>query len=311
MNRIMALVVASGVLAAACSSTSVAETTATTDTFAPIETTSTVAPETTVAAETTTTEPPTTTEPVDDQPPAVETTPADGDVVDTFMVEFIGTTDPEARVSVNGEPVELGAEGSFSVMLASDLGDNEVAIEAVDELGNTGVTTVSYSFEPEDGWIAAVGDSVMLGSKEELEKRIGPGTVDAIVSRQFADAPSLVSKLLARPVPPQVIVLHLGTNGPVQERHFEALMEIAADVPLMVFINAHVPTRNWESTTNRELAAGVERHDNAVLVDWHTPTKGRSDLFAADNFHPKQPGRVIYAELVAEAIFPNWEPLGG
>ena len=214
-------------------------------------------------------------------------------------------------MTVNGEPVELDAEGSFTVMLASDLGDNEVAIEAADELGNTGVTNVSYSFEPEDGWIAAVGDSVMLGSKEELEKRIGPGTVDATVSRQFGDAPSLVSRLLARPVPPQVIVLHLGTNGPVQERHFEALMEIAADVPLIVFINAHVPTRNWESTTNSELAAGVERYDNAVLVDWHTPTKGRSDLFAADNFHPKQPGRVIYAELVAEAIFPNWEPLDG
>ena len=148
-----------------------------------------------------------------------------------------------------------------------------------------------------------------LGSKDELEKRIGLGTVDATVSRQFGDAPNLVSRLLARPVPPQVIVVHLGTNGPVQERHFEALMEIAADVPLMVFINAHVPTRNWESTTNSELAAGVDRYDNAVLVDWHTPTEGRSDLFAADNFHPKQPGRVIYAELVAEAIFPNWEPL--
>lgn len=310
MKRLMALVVAGGVLAAACSSSSAAETT-TTDTFAPIETTSTVAPETTVVAETTTSEPPTTTEPVDEQPPAVETTPADGDVVDTYMVEFVGTTEPGAQVTVNGEPVELDAEGSFSVMLASDLGENEVSVEAADELGNAGVTKLTYTFEPEDGWIAAIGDSVMLGSKDELEKRIGPGTVDATVSRQFGDAPNLVSRLLARSVPPQVIVVHLGTNGPVQERHFEALMEIAAEVPLMVFINAHVPTRSWESTTNSQLAAGVERYNNTVLVDWHTPTKGRSDLFAADNFHPKQPGRVIYAELVAEAIFPNWEPLDG
>jgi hypothetical protein len=306
----MALLLASGVLAAACSSSSAAETT-TTDTFAPIETTSTVAPETTVMAETTTSEPPTTTEPVDDQPPAVETTPADGDVVDTYMVEFAGITEPGAQVTVNGESVELDTEGSFSVMLASDLGENEVSVEAADELGNSETTKLTYTFEPEDGWIAAIGDSVMLGSKDELEKRIGSGTVDATVSRQFGDAPSLVSRLLARPAPPQVIVVHLGTNGPVQERHFEALMEIAADVPLMVFINAHVPTRNWESTTNSQLAAGVERYDNAVLVDWHTPTKGRSDLFAADNFHPTQPGRVIYAELVAEAIFPNWESLDG
>lgn len=311
MKRLMAGVLAVGVLAAACSSTSAAETT-TTVTFAPIETTSTTAAATTTAApETTTTEPPTTTEPIDDEPPVVETAPADGDVVDTYVVEFVGATEPEAQVTVNGEPVELDDRGSFTVMLASDLGTNDVVIEATDELGNTGVSNVSYSFEPDDGWIAAIGDSVMLGSKEELEKRIGSGTVDATVSRQFGDAPNLVSRLLARPIPPQVIVVHLGTNGPVQERHFESLMEIAVDVPLMVFINAHVPTRNWESTTNSELAAGVERHDNAVLVDWHTPTKGRSDLFAADNFHPKQPGRVIYAELVAEAIYPNWEPLDG
>jgi hypothetical protein len=310
MKRLTAFVLASGVIAAACSSSSAAETT-TTDTFAPIETTTTVAPETTVAAETTTSEATTTTEPVDDQSPVVETTPADGDVIDTYMVEFVGTTEPGAEVAVNGEPVALDADGSFAVMLASDLGENEVSVEAADDLGNSETSKVTYTFEPEDGWIAAIGDSVMLGSKDELEKRIGPGTVDATVSRQFGDAPNLVSRLLARPVPPQVIVVHLGTNGPVQERHFEALMEIAAEVPLMVFINAHVPTRSWESTTNSELAAGVERYDNAVLVDWHTPTKGRSDLFAADNFHPKQPGRVIYAELVAEAVYPNWEPLEG
>ena len=270
MKRLMAGVLAVGVLAAACSSTSAAETT-TTVTFAPIETTSTTAATTTAAPETTTTEPPTTTEPIDDEPPVVETAPADGDVVDTYVVEFVGVTESEAQVMVNGEPVELDDRGSFTVMLASDLGTNDVVIEATDELGNTGVSNVSYSFEPDDGWIAAIGDSVMLGSKEELEKRIGSGTVDATVSRQFGDAPNLVSRLLARPIPPQVIVVHLGTNGPVQERHFESLMEIAVDVPLMVFINAHVPTRNWESTTNSELAAGVERHDNAVLVDWHTP----------------------------------------
>ena len=177
MKRLTALVLAIGVLAAACSSTSAAETT-TTVAFAPIETTSTVAPPTTAAPETTTTEPPTTTEPVDDQPPVVETTPADGDVVDTFMVEFVGTTEPEAQVTVNGEPVELDAEGSFTVMLASDLGANEVSIEAVDELGNSEVATVSYSFEPEDGWIAAVGDSVMLGSKtsSRSESALAPST---------------------------------------------------------------------------------------------------------------------------------------
>ncbi len=309
MKRLMVLLALVSLIAAGCASAPAAEP-ATTETFAPLEsTTTTTAVETTVAPETSTSSTTSTTQAPVVEPPVVETNPADGDLVDTYMVEFVGTTDTAVEVLVNGEPVDVDAQGTFLVMLPSDIGENEVTIEAIDEDGNTTVVSTMYIFAPEDGWIAAVGDSVMLGSKEELEKRIGPGTVDATVSRQFFDAPRLVRDLLARPVPPQVIITALGTNGAVQARHFDELMEIAADVPLMVFVNVHVPTRNWEATSNREIAAGVERYDNAVLVDWFTPTEGRSDLFAADNFHPTQAGRVIYAELVAEAIYPNWEPL--
>ena len=158
-----------------------------------------------------------------------------------------------------------------------------------------------------ENWIVAIGDSIMLGSKAEIEKRLGDNIVDATVSRQFLDAPKLVARLLAREEPPEVIIIGLGTNGPVQERHFEEVMEIAGTEPLVAFINVHVP-RKWEATSNRELAAGVERHDNAVLVDWYGATKGRNNLFAGDGFHPKQAGRVIMAELIASTIYPDWEP---
>ena len=310
MKRLMILLAFVALLAAACSSAPAAEP-STTETFAPMETTTTIAVVTTVAPETTTTSTTSTTEAPVVEPPVVETIPADGDVVDTYMVEFVGKTDTAVEALVNGEPVDVDPQGTFVVMLPSDIGENEVIVEAIDEEGNTTIVSTTYVFAPEDGWIAAIGDSVMLGSREELEMRIGPGTVDATVSRQFFDAPDIVSDLLARPVPPQVIITALGTNGAVQRGHFDELMEVAADVPLMVFVNVHVPTRNWEATSNREIAAGVERYDNAVLVDWFTATEGRSDLFAADNFHPTPVGRVIYAELVADAIHPNWEPFDG
>ncbi len=308
MKRPMILLASAAVVVAACSSAPAPET-STTDTFAQMETTTTTAVVTTAAPETTTTSTTSTTQAPVVEPPVVETIPSDGDVVDTYIVEFTGRSETAVEVFVNDESVDVDSQGSFVVMLPSDIGENEVVVEAIDDEGNTTVISTIYVFAPEDGWIAAIGDSVMLGSKEELEKRIGPGTVDAIVSRQFLDAPRLVRGLLAGPVPPQVIITALGTNGPVQERHFDELMEVAADVPLMVFVNVHVPTRTWESTSNREIAAGVERYDNAVLVDFFTPMDGRFDLFAADDFHPTQTGRVIYAELVADVLYPNWEPL--
>jgi hypothetical protein len=306
----MILLALVSLIAAACSSAPAAET-ATTETFAPMESTTTTAVATTVAPEISTSSTTSTTRAPVVEPPVVETIPADGDVVDTYLVEFVGRTDTAVEVLVNDVSVDVDAQGTFVVMLPSDIGENEVTVEAIDEDGNATVVSTTYVFAPEDGWIAAIGDSVMLGSKEELEKLIGPGTVDAIVSRQFLDAPRLVGDMLDRDVPPQVIIAALGTNGEVQARHFDELMEIAADVPLMVFVNVHVPTRNWEATSNREIAAGIERYDNAVLVDWFTPMEGRSDLFAVDNFHPTQAGRVIYAGLVADAIYPNWEPFDG
>lgn len=308
MKRLMILLALVSLIAAACSSAPAAET-ATTETFAPMESTTTTAVATTVAPETSTSSTTSTTQAPVVEPPVVETIPADGDVVDTYLVEFVVRTDTAVDVLVNDVSVDVDAQGTFVVMLPSDIGENEVTVEAIDEDGNATVVSTTYVFAPEDGWIAAIGDSVMLGSKEELEKVIGPGTVDAIVSRQFLDAPRLVRDMLDRDVPPQVIIVALGTNGSVQARHFDELMEIAADVPLMVFVNVHVPTRNWEASSNREIAAGIERYDNAVLVDWFTPMEGRSDLFAADSFHPTQAGRVIYAGLVADAIYPNWEPL--
>jgi lysophospholipase L1-like esterase len=113
---------------------------------------------------------------------------------------------------------------------------------------------------------------------------------------------------VARQDPPELIVIGLGTNGPVQARHFDEVMELAADVPLVAFVNVRVP-RSWEGISNREIAEGVERYDNAILVDWYEVTWNRNNLFAKDGVHPKQAGRVIMAELIADAVFPNWVPL--
>lgn len=94
----------------------------------------------------------------------------------------------------------------------------------------------------------------------------------------------------------------------MQQRHCDEVMELAADVPRVAFVNVRVP-RSWEATSNRELEDGVARYDNAVLVDWYDVTWDKPNLFAADGVHPKQPGRVIMAELIAQGVFPNWVPL--
>jgi hypothetical protein len=101
-----------------------------------------------------------------------------------------------------------------------------------------------------------------------------------------------------------VVVIALGTNGPVNDRLFDRMMEKLSDTPLVVFVNTRVP-RKWEGGTNAALAAGVERYQNAVLVDWWGSVDDQPQLFGKDGFHPRPAGRTILAELIAEAIFPE------
>ena len=248
----------------------------------------------------------TTTVPSDTEPPSVETTITNAEVVDWYQGVLTIDTEPDAEVTVNGEPVELDLGGSVTVPVVNAPGENTIAITATDTEGNATEESIVYTFAAPDGWIAAVGDSIMVGSTEEIEKRLGSDIVDATVSRQFLDAPGVVADLARRENPPQVIVIGLGTNGPVQARHFDQVMETVGPETLVAFVNVRVP-RNWEATSNNEIAAGVERYDNAILIDWFTAADEHGELFAGDGFHPSQAGRVVLAGLIAEAIIPGWE----
>ena len=279
----------------AAASPNVTTTIAATTTFAPLlEPSTTEAP----AIEATT------TTAVEEAPIEIETALADGDVVDTYVVQFSGSTDPGVGVEVNGDAVIVESNGSFSVPIRSQIGANEVVVIATGEAGNETVVEIGYTFEPPEGWISALGDSVMLGAAEDVEALLGEDIVDATVSRQFRDSPAAVRELVAQENPPQVIIIGLGTNGAVSDEQFDETMLAAAEVPMVAFVNIRVP-RDWETSTNAVLAAGVERWDNAILIDWFTPADPDDSNFAADGFHPSLTGRVLYSDLVSEAIFPT------
>ena len=255
-------------------------------------------------------EPTTTTEPRDSIPPVVSTTINNGDVVDWYRGRITVSTEADADVTVNGEPAGLDLGGSVTVPIVNVPGDNTITITSADAAGNMTETSVVYTFDAPQGWIAALGDSIMKGAQEKIEQRLGSDVVDATVSRQFLDAPELMADLASRDVPPQVVVVGLGTNGPVQAEDFDRAMEAVGPATLVAFINVHVP-RDWEATSNNEIAAGVDRYDNAILIDWSSATSNRRELLAGDGFHPSGEGRILLADLIAQAIIPGWESNAG
>ncbi|MEX1022443.1 MAG: acyltransferase family protein, partial [Dehalococcoidia bacterium] len=93
--------------------------------------------------------------------------------------------------------------------------------------------------------VTVIGDSVMLGAAPDLAAALPGAVVDAEVGRQFWSAPGVIQALRDREALGDVVVIHLGANGPFTDEQFAAVMEALEGVRAVVFVNVTVP-RRWQ-----------------------------------------------------------------
>jgi hypothetical protein len=149
------------------------------------------------------------------------------------------------------------------------------------------------------GSVSAIGDSVMLGAVRGLQKDIqGLTVVDAEVGLQVYAATDILKSRRASGQLGDVVVVHLGNNGTFTKGEFDQIMRILSGVDRVVFVNVSVP-RTWEEPNNQVIAEGVERYPNTVLVDWHSASADRPELFYSDGYHLRPEGQRIYADLIS------------
>jgi len=146
-----------------------------------------------------------------------------------------------------------------------------------------------------------MGDSVMLGARGSLQAAIPGMVVDAVVSRQFANAIAVLQSYKDQGLLPPVVVVHLGTNGRFGDPEFDTMMATIGPERQVYFLTARMP-RSWEADVNAHLTAGVSRHTNAHLIDWRAFSGCHSDWFARDGFHVTSEGARNYAEFVRAQI---------
>jgi mannan endo-1,4-beta-mannosidase len=149
--------------------------------------------------------------------------------------------------------------------------------------------------------VLGIGDSVMLGARGALQQAIPGMSVDAVVSRQFANAIPALASYRDQGLLPSTVVVHLGTNGRFGDPEFDTMMQTIGDGRQVYFLTSRVP-RSWQADVNAHLAAGVARHTNAHLIDWGTFSNCHGDWFAKDGFHVNAVGAANYAHLVAAQI---------
>jgi hypothetical protein len=153
------------------------------------------------------------------------------------------------------------------------------------------------------GHVTAVGDSVMLDYQVPLQTNIPGVNVDASVSRQWSDGVQMLQELKASGQLGAEVIVGLGTNGPITDSDFDAMMQVLTGASRVVFVNFHVD-RSWQDPNNAVLAKGASRYHNVFIADWATLAAQNPQWFGSDGTHLAidGPGATALALLVSSTL---------
>jgi peptidoglycan/LPS O-acetylase OafA/YrhL len=153
------------------------------------------------------------------------------------------------------------------------------------------------------GRVTAIGDSVMLGAVDALQKDIPRlTTIDARGSRQVPEATRILKHLSTSGKLGKVVIFHIGDNGAITDEEFDEVMNVLSDTRKVLVVNTTVPDGYQWAPNNNVLADGVARYpDKAVLVDWHARSAGHPEYFY-DGLHLTPSGARAYAGLIAASF---------
>ena len=145
------------------------------------------------------------------------------------------------------------------------------------------------------------GDSVVLSARDSLRSIIGKVSIDAAVSRQ----PKVIAdRIRARRDEQRLgpnVVIHMGTNGIVQESDLKPILEQLRDRNRVVVVNVQVP-RVWMKPTNKMISSLVKQYPNVRLADWNSVSKGQKKYFAPDGVHLTKTGADVFGNLINDTL---------
>jgi hypothetical protein len=143
----------------------------------------------------------------------------------------------------------------------------------------------------------AIGESVMLGAKPQLEK--AGFVVDAAESRQAKNVIDVVARLRAAHRLGNVVVIHVGTNGTVTDEDFAAIMKNLPpeEVKQVWFLTVN-GTAPWVADNMTRITTINGKYPNAQPGYWaeQVPATG----MASDGIHLVSPeAKQLYTDLIA------------
>jgi len=151
------------------------------------------------------------------------------------------------------------------------------------------------------GCIIALGDSVMLGAKTEIERIVPCVRVNASVGRQGSDLFKVVQALSSSSQISEILVIHIGTNGYIYESNLRGILGSIPKDRKVVLINVHA-NRRWTDDNNILIEKMKAAHPEVTLIDWERESRSHPEYFVKDGVHLTGSGINAYVRLIKDSL---------
>ena len=157
--------------------------------------------------------------------------------------------------------------------------------------------------------VTCIGDSVMLGSAGALAADLPNAAIDAKTSRYVGGGLEVAQSFAAQGRLGKVVVISLGTNGPVSgyaryEEQTVALLDyLTQEKDRHIFwVNVYGPHLKWQDTNNAYISHIPETYPSVTVVDWYSLIRQHPEWLVSDGIHPNAEGQKAYAKLIRDTI---------
>ena len=155
--------------------------------------------------------------------------------------------------------------------------------------------------------ITMIGDSVMVCSSSEISEIMPEAYIDALSSRDVCGGFETAQKLQQEGKLSDIVVIALGTNGPLLEHEpyasgMQNLLELLGTERQIFWITVYCSYSQWMKMNNQYLAELEQTRSNFHLIDWYPLAVSNPDWLHSDGTHPDMKGAVQYAKLIRDTL---------
>lgn len=154
--------------------------------------------------------------------------------------------------------------------------------------------------------VTMIGDSIMNGNRSIILDQLPDAYIDAKGSRDVCGGFEAASKLLAEGKLSDVVIVELGTNGPLLRHEPYAtgtqnLLQLLGTERQIFWVTVYCSYSQWMEMNNNYIWELSRTHPNITVIDWYSLAVQHPEWFP-DGVHPNLEGARRFAKLLRDEL---------